>query len=173
MNKPFRILLLCLAVLFLLPLSARKINTKRTNLHLRQAIEDDSMAEILDTITSDTIPFIRFCGYEKSLRATSETLFIQNLSDSTILRTVFTIRYYDTSDRLIHSRPVSRYVNIPPRETRRIDIPSWDKQQSYFFLNGPQPRKSATPYTVRISSDSVFISVSDSISSKTCIPSTK
>lgn len=168
-----RFLLFLLAALFLLPMAARKINTKRTNLHVRTDMAPDSACARLDTIAGDSISLVRFCGYEKVLRATSETLFIQNLSDSTILRTVFTIRYYDTSDRLIHSRTVSRHINIPPRETRRLDFPSWDKQQSYFYLHGPQPRRSATPYTVRISADSVFISIPDTLATTPCIPSTR
>lgn len=98
---------------------------------------------------------VAFYGYEKAANANRETLFIKNLTDSTVVRVCFTIDYSDTSSRQIHRRAASVDVEIPSGEVRRIDIPSWDSQKSYYYVKGPRPRKSATPYDVAVTADSI------------------
>lgn len=111
----------------------------------------------IDTLTGHT-QAVRFCGYEKKLRSSKETIFIENLTDSTIIKTSFHIDYIDNQGRTIHSRShVLETVEIPPRQTRRFDIPSWDKQNSYYYIKGEHPRKSATPYDIIITTDTLFI----------------
>jgi hypothetical protein len=46
---------------------------------------------------------------------------------------------------------------IPPHSTRRLDIPSWDKQKSYYYIKGKQPRTSATPYSITIHPDTLLL----------------
>jgi hypothetical protein len=46
---------------------------------------------------------------------------------------------------------------IPPHSTRRLDIPSWDKQKSYYYIKGKQPRTTATPYTITIHPDTLLL----------------
>lgn len=110
----------------------------------------------LDTIAAPR-GIIRYCGYEKTIRATRETIFIENLTDSVIRQISFNIDYIDTSRRQIHRRHHRQPIEIPPRQTRRIDIPSWDTQKSYYYINGPRPKKSATPYDIRISTDTILL----------------
>lgn len=100
---------------------------------------------------------VRFCGYEKKLSANKETIFIENLTDSAFSDVRFSITYLDSSNREIHRRTVEHPLDLPPRQTRRIDIRSWDTQNSYYYINGPSPRRPATPYRVAVSLDSLLI----------------
>lgn len=109
-----------------------------------------------DTIANPS-GITRFCGYEKKLRATRETLFIENLSDSTIESISFTIDYIDSSGRQIHRRALRKETYIPPHQTRRLDIQSWDTQKSYYYIHGEHPRKSATPYDITITTDTILL----------------
>lgn len=112
-------------------------------------------------VTSDTLlntdNLLYICGYEKALRSSRETIFIHNPTDSVIDHISLTIQYLDTSGRMIHKRSLSHDVDIPPKETRRYDIPSWDTQKSYYYIQGDRPRKTATPYNVSIATDTIIL----------------
>ncbi len=112
----------------------------------------------LDTLSlaGDTLA-ARFYGYEKTLRATRETLFLRNATDRETSEARFTIVYLDDAGREIHRRRVARRMAIPPGQTIRLDIPSWDTQKTYYFRGGPRPRVSATPYSVRIIPDTLIL----------------
>lgn len=157
--KILRSIFLLLFIPVTLSLTADKVSTTRKHLRLSPAIScpRDSAVLLADTIPHP-VGVLRFCGYEKSLRAPRETIFIENLSDSSTIEKInFTIDYFDTSARLIHSRTLWQTIEIPPHQARRIDIPTWDIQRTYYYLRGPRPRKSATPYDVTIRPDTVII----------------
>lgn len=152
----FRFILLFLSIAAGLTMTADKVSTTRHRLKvITTEIQPENMLSC-DTIANPT-DVIRFCGYEKTLRSSRETIFIENLSDSVINKIKFTINYLDTSDRLIHSRSLWHDVEIPPFQARRIDIPSWDRQKTYYYKRGTMPRKSATPYDIKITADSLLI----------------
>lgn len=134
-------------------LSAERIKTTRTNLRPAQPAAADAISICRDKIAD----IVRLCGYEKTLSANRETIFVENLSDSIISRIFLSISYRDTSDREIHRRQTSLTYDIPPRSTRRFDIPSWDKQKSYYYIKGVTPRRAATPYDISITCDSLII----------------
>ena len=107
--------------------------------------------EPYDTVdVEDSDSLVRFSGYEKSLRATRETVFVTNLAERGLSSITATISYFDNAGRLLHSRHIELRADIPPGETRRIDFPSWDTQKSFYYRNGPHPRISAIPYTITI-----------------------
>ncbi len=134
-----------------------------TRKHLKPSVELQSGIaytkenQYADTITDHTSKLVRFCGYEKTLRTSRETIFIENLCDSTISSISFTINYLDSDKRQIHQRKIRHKTDIPPRQARRIDIKSWDTQKSYYYIHGDKPRKSATPYDITIFPDTLFI----------------
>ncbi len=149
----------------ILAMSLSKITADRivtTRKHLKTSSEykiDSDRSKI--SIIRDTIIHpqnkIRFCGYEKSLRATKETIFIENLCDSTISNIAFTIKYLDSNGRQLHQRGINLKTDIPPRNARRFDLKSWDTQKSFYYIYGEKPRKSATPYDITISADTIII----------------
>ncbi len=119
---------------------------------------DASVASPPDTLSlaGDTVS-ARFYGYEKTLRASKETLFLLNATGQDASEVRFTIVYFDASGREIHRRRVTRRTGIPAGKTIRLDIPSWDTQKTYYFSGGPRPRISATPYTVKIIPDTLIL----------------
>lgn len=143
---------------------ADRVVTTRKHLNAKQAIletNNDDTAPV-DTIINPTTQ-LSFSGYEKSLSSNHETIFITNHTDSTITQLIFTINYLDTSNRQIHSRHINTnqlrkntLLPLPPHATQRIDLPSWDKQKSYYYINGKHPRSSATPYTITIHPDTLL-----------------
>ena len=108
-----------------------------------------------DTVAAEGL--VRFSGYEKTLRSNRETMFVTNLSEREIGGVWFGISYLDTSGRLLHKASHRRHVSIPPGETRRIDIPSWDKQCTFYYTGSPRPRISAIPYDITITPDTLLL----------------
>lgn len=151
---PYPLIFFLTAVCIALAADAQRVNTMRKHLH-RSGVAVEEIATAMDTVT-DPAGRLRFCGYEKALRSNNETLFIQNRCDSTLAEISFRIDYLDSQQRKIHTRRVRKSVFIPAHETRRIDIPSWDRQKSYYYVKGERPRKSATPYDVTVSADTLF-----------------
>lgn len=98
-------------------------------------------------------------GYDKPLRSRRESVFATN-ADS--LRTVcqiwLTATYYDLSDRMLHRRSASVDCTLPPRQTRRLEMPSWDTQCSfYYYLSEPPVRAAGIPYKVTLAIDSLLV----------------
>lgn len=135
--------------------AARRRNTTSRKLSLPTAT---SCADApFDTVAAHP-DSVRFYGYEKTLRSTRETMFVSNRSTSrTISTLIFTINYADTQGRMLHSRRVEHPTDIPPEQTRRIDIPSWDRQQTFYYTGSPRPRTSAIPYCVTITPDTLLL----------------
>ena len=94
--KILRSIFLVLFIPVTLSLTADKVSTTRKHLRLSPAIScpRDSAVLLADTIPHP-VGVLRFCGYEKSLRAPRETIFIENLSDSSTIEKInFTIDYF-------------------------------------------------------------------------------
>lgn len=133
--------------------SERKVTT-----HKSLKISSDSLAHGGDQswIDGDSISDkIKFYGYEKTVNATKETLFVKNLTDSSFNELKFTITYFDTDGRKLHSRQINHRVELSPNDIRRIDFRSWDTQKSFYYVRGTHPKKSATPYDINIKLDSI------------------
>lgn len=124
------------------------------------AIPDTAMVSTsrVDTLAGDTaFTAARFSGYEKRLRATRETMFVTNTAACDIVVTAFTIDYLDQQGRLLHRRTPATSLSIPQGETRRLDLPSWDTQHSFYCSPGQRPRVPAIPYTVKISNPVILL----------------
>lgn len=134
---------------------AQKVVTTRHKLIPVYQVDKNTFVTSDTLLNTDNLLYI--CGYEKALRSSRETIFIHNPTDSVIDHISLTIQYLDTSGRMIHKRSLSHDVDIPPKETRRYDIPSWDTQKSYYYIQGDRPRKTATPYDVSIATDTIIL----------------
>lgn len=166
MNK--RLLLPLLApALFLTSVSAEGQRTTRKNLHpapsesaARAKSEAGSAQQALTPVVAPSQQLFAVKGYDKPLRSRRETFFATNNADgeATVKRIAFTITYYDSAKRMLHSRSESVGCDIPPSETRQISIPSWDKQQSFYYVRSTIPAKAeqATPYDITITVDTIF-----------------
>lgn len=99
-------------------------------------------------------------GYDKPLRSRRETFFAANhLPEGTVERVAATITYLDASGKMLHKRSVSINCDIPSGETRNLSTPSWDKQQSFYYVRSAVPvhASKATPYDVTIEIDTLFV----------------
>lgn len=93
---------------------------------------------------------ISFAGYEKEANAGFESFIIINNTETSLSGVKMKIIYKDLQDRMLHSRIVEQRCFVPTKESRKIDIKSWDKQHTYFYYLGNEPRKVATPYKIEI-----------------------
>lgn len=146
-----------LFILFIAACSVYAERTTRRNLKPVQT-ENAPQRAAYDTLPAPEASEISVNGYDKPLRSRRETFFTTNNSDREIERIAFSIRYFDTKQRLLHQSVHNVPANIPAGETRQINIPSWDTQFNFYYLRSaiPQRAQQATPYDVRINVDTIF-----------------
>ena len=92
---------------------------------------------------------IDFAGYDKEPNSDKESFILVNKSNETIKGFLVRIDYLDMKGRMIHSREIKEECLVPSEESRRFDIRSWDKQRTYFYYLGNEPKKVATPFQVK------------------------
>ena len=100
---------------------------------------------------------VSFAGYEKEANASTESFLVINHTPTNLSAIKIKIIYTDLRDRMLHTRTLTQPCFIPAGETRKIDIKSWDKQHTYFYYLGNEPRKVATPYKTQILPSAFFI----------------
>lgn len=93
---------------------------------------------------------VTFAGYDKQASASAEDFLFVNNTGATVAGISIRIDYADMSGRMLHSRTVTTQCQVPPGETRKIEIKTWDRQHSYYYYLGNEPRRVATPYKVAI-----------------------
>lgn len=96
-------------------------------------------------------------GFAKPLSSLYESMYVTNNSDSTMTALKLSLDYRDTSGRQLHQRSDTATVMLPPGETRRIELRSFDRQQTCCYVNSVRPRSRSrqTLFTVRVHVDSV------------------
>ena len=92
---------------------------------------------------------LNFIAYDKKTNASKETFFIDNGSDLSLSGLEIEISYFNKSGKQIHKRKVEISQLIPAKESRKVDIASWDTQKSFHYVNSTPSSKGSTPYTVR------------------------
>lgn len=90
-----------------------------------------------------------FIAYDKKANASKETFFVDNGSDFDLKSLDLEISYYNENGKLIHKRTIELDIEFPHKETRKVDISSWDTQKSYHYINSVPSTKKSTPYTVK------------------------
>lgn len=135
---------------------------RTTRPRLRVAAPSEPEPECIvrpDSLVSADSVAISFRGYDKPLRSHRESFFAMNGdSTETIAGFSVTITYYDTAGRMLHRRSANIVQDIPPGETRRVDIPSWDRNNVYYYYLSTRPtRSAASPYKITLRADSVAL----------------
>lgn len=107
-----------------------------------------------DSISATDKPLLKehitFSGYDKPANANKETFHVTNSSPLTIKKAGIRVTYLDLKDRMLHSREAYFDCVVPPEETRLVSIPTWDIQHTFYYVLGPEPKRVATPYKVKI-----------------------
>lgn len=91
---------------------------------------------------------LTFSGYDKPRRSSSETFFITNNTDRTMTGVTLYIDYRTPDGRQLDKRFVRLVTRIPAGETRKADIPSWDKQKNFYYEKSGDGKTGGTPYRV-------------------------
>ena len=135
----------------LLGLSAKKVTTRimapvldKTEQTFRLKTYPHHMSEF-----EKVSEYLTFMAYDKKANASKETFFVDNGSEIPLSAIEVEISYYNSKGKLIHKRTVEISQEFPAKETRRVDIDSWDKQKSFHYINSVPSTKGSTPYTVR------------------------
>lgn len=90
-----------------------------------------------------------FAGYDKEPNSNNESFILINKSERPIIGYKVRIDYMDMKGRMLHSRTIEEACLVPPGETRRFDIKSWDTQRTYYYYLGNAPKRVATPFQVK------------------------
>ncbi len=148
---------LLLAVAAVATTSAQRTTRKGLRAETKPAAAAQS--SVADTIISPQPQTVDINGYDKPLRSRRETFFATNNSTDTVSALAFTISYFDTKNRMLHSAEHNIPVEIPPRETRQVSMPSWDSQFAFYFTRSAKPQRveQATPYDITITVDTLFV----------------
>lgn len=137
--------------------NARKIRTRLPTTKNALA-EKDSISDLIYVLSeADSTPdfdsiknLIRFYGYDKTANSSMESFFMVNGCEFKLTRLALEIVYFDLQGRQLHQRLVEFDCSLPPHQTRRKDIKSWDIQKSFYYHQSAKPRRQATPFDVAI-----------------------
>ena len=127
-------------LVLLLVCSTAVFAERTTRRNLKPAVTGDEISQSVtayDTVATPDASVISVNGYDKPLRSRRETFFATNNSTADIERIAFSIRYFDSKQRLLHQTVHNVRAAIPQRAQQ------------------------ATPYDVRISVDTLFFNTSE------------
>lgn len=164
--KNFFAYVLMIGLMICPSIEARKIkNTLVITKDVKDSKISQSEFEGSQIILSDTFPSdlkkkfseIMFAGFEKEPNSTKESFILVNNTDEEITGFEIKIDYLDMQDRMLHSRVIGMDCMVPPGESRKFDIRSWDTQRTYFYYLGNEPKRVATPFKVKINPISFYI----------------
>ena len=93
---------------------------------------------------------VAITDYKKPAGSDKETFSVTNNTDKTLAAIGMEIEYLTPEGRQLHKRYVTADCDVPAGETRIIDMRSWDRQRSWYYVNGQKPRKQALPYEIRL-----------------------
>lgn len=144
---------LLIAIILLAPASvaaqSRRVKTKIKV--AKEAIVPGSITVTRDdTISGHLVSKVEISGYQKPAGSDKETFSVTNNTDKTLVAIEMNLEYLTPEGEQIHKRKVKADCDVPPGETRVVDLRSWDRQRSWYYLHGQKPRKQARPYTVLI-----------------------
>lgn len=125
--------------------SGQIIESEGYEINIADSLASDSVV-VSDTMT--TLRKVSFAGYDKEPNSNLESFMIINPSSLTIIGFEVKVNYLDMQDRMLHSRIIKENCEVPPGETRRMDIKTWDKQHAYYYYLGNRPKRVATPFKV-------------------------
>ena len=110
-------------------------------------------AEIVyDTVSAPAADSIPLAGVEKPLRSVRERLFVTNNTSRPIVGVTIEVTYFDMHGNMMHKVDRDISVTLPAGETRRVEFPSFDRQQLFYYHLSPLPRGAvqATPFEVSV-----------------------
>ena len=132
---------------------------RTTRRRLSVAPEKAPITAPCDTLTGSFTDSVRLSGFDKPLRSRKETFFATNILTDTVESMAITLTYLDALGRQFHRTHVHVPGPIPPGQTLNRAIPTWDRQQSFYYIHSETPSRSiqAAPFDVKITIDTIFV----------------
>ena len=126
--------------------------------------ESDSARLRFDTIRTPRPEEVRLSGYDKPLASRVESLFVTNGLNRDICGLEIILTYTDLQGRTLHEATRRIRTDVPAGTTRRVQFPSWDTQNSFYYRHSRRPRTAnVTPYDVTCRVTRYILIPSDSI----------
>lgn len=125
-------------------------DTRTTRKKLKRITEVTDTLSHIDNDSCAVCDSLLFSNYDKPLRSTKETFFIDNNSCRTLRAVTVTLTYLHLDGTMIHSREITLACDIPPGERRQLSRTSWDIQLAYYYAGTriiPRTKK-AIPFKV-------------------------
>lgn len=150
-------LLMLMVVCFL---ASAAIEAQRTSRRPLKVTPEPMTGQPTDTLVGMASDSVVLAGFDKPLRSRKETFFVTNNSSRTIEEMALTLNYFDSKGLQLHHRHLRLKRFIEPGSTVNVQIPTWDRQQSFYYVRSEVPKRveQATPFDVRIAVDTVFVS---------------
>ena len=132
-------------------LGSKKVTTKLAapTGTLKEKADSKKVTKANKSELQETARNLKFIAYDKKTNSAKETFFIDNGSETSLSALELEISYFNQSGKQIHKRKVEINQLLPSKETRKVDITSWDTQKSFHYVNSVPSKKGSTPYTVR------------------------
>ena len=130
--------------------SISKSNSKKKEIKEKFSGIGISLIDSISIASSgiEGIERVHFSGYEKEANSNMESFILTNTTDRDIFGFEVRIDYMDMQDRMLHSRVLKEELRVPPKESRHVDIKTWDSQHTYYYYLGNEPKRVATPFQV-------------------------
>lgn len=149
-----RIITIAVALICAATMSSR-VKTTRKNLQSSLATSVVAPEELCDSDSCDhsakfVANAVTIRGYSKRLSDSDETFFVTNNIESRLGHITLTLLYTDVDGKMLHKRTETVNCDIKKGESRMIKIRSFDRHRRFYYYLGPRPRKSATPYLVKM-----------------------
>ena len=140
----------------------KKSETKKTSEEitgLEIILDNERQGPFPDTISPDYKRdyAVTFAGYDKEHNSSVESFMLVNSGEKGINGFEVKIDYLDMKGRMLHSRTIKQACFVPPQQTRRFDIKSWDTQHTYYYYLGNTPKRVATPFLVEFTPLKIWI----------------
>lgn len=105
-----------------------------------------------DTVVAPPADSVVVTGFDKQLRSKRETMFVSNHTARPITSITLRIDYFDMAGHMLHSATHSTSVDLPPGQTRQIELPAFDRTDRFYYHLSPAPTRvqQATPFTVTV-----------------------
>lgn len=165
-----RFLLISLIMILIgcVSLSGRKIKTSSIRKPVMEKIRDNGVpgsfmvsAGCDSSNNGYTMDQIVYAGYEKKSNSKVESIFVSNHTDSYLIRVCFYIDYLTPDSLQLDRRFRSLDCEIPPGETRKLDMRSWDTQNSFRYISSPKGRSQSSTYIVKLYPVSYYLRFND------------
>lgn len=107
---------------------------------------------VYDTVYAGVADSVSVSGFEKAQTATRESMMISNNGSADLVAVGIDISYLDMQGRMLHKASHHVAEIIPAAETRMVNVPSFDRQNLFYYHLSPMSRRAAqaTPFDVKV-----------------------